>query len=54
MIAQSEAFAYLEAPIVRLGGAEVPIPYNRDLEMAAVPQVQDIIAAAERLHRLEI
>jgi pyruvate/2-oxoglutarate/acetoin dehydrogenase E1 component len=54
MIAQSEAFAYLEAPIVRLGGAEVPIPYNRNLEMAAVPQVQDIIAAAERLHRLEI
>ena len=26
MIAQSEAFAYLEAPIVRLGGADVPIP----------------------------
>jgi 2-oxoisovalerate dehydrogenase E1 component len=54
MIAQSEAFAYLEAPIVRLGGADVPIPYNRNLEKAAVPQAEDIIAAAGRLHRLEI
>lgn len=54
MIAQSEAFAYLEAPIVRLGGADVPIPYNRNLEKAAVPQVEDIITATRRLHRLEI
>ena len=37
MIAQSQAFAYLEAPIVRLGGADVPIPYNPKLEKAAVP-----------------
>lgn len=54
MIAQSEAFAYLEAPIVRLGGADVPIPYNRNLERAAVPQVEDITVAVRRLHRLEI
>lgn len=53
-IAQSEAFAYLEAPIVRLGGADVPIPYNPDLEQAAVPQVEDIVDAARRLSRLEI
>ena len=38
------AFAYLEAPIVRLGGADVPIPYNPRLEKAAVPQVEDIVA----------
>lgn len=54
MIAQSEAFAYLEAPIVRLGGAEVPIPYNPRLERAAVPQTDDIVAAARRLARSEI
>lgn len=54
MIAQSEAFAYLEAPIVRLGGADVPIPYNRKLERAAVPQTGDILEAARKLMRLEI
>ena len=42
MIAESEAFDYLDAPIVRLGGAETPIPYNPELEKAAVPQVPDI------------
>lgn len=49
MIAESEAFDYLDAPIVRLGGAETPIPYNPDLEKAAVPQVPGIIDAARDL-----
>lgn len=49
MIAESEAFDYLDAPIVRLGGAETPIPYNPDLEKATVPQVPDILAAARAL-----
>ncbi|MFW5943465.1 MAG: alpha-ketoacid dehydrogenase subunit alpha/beta [Chloroflexota bacterium] len=54
MIAESEAFAYLEAPIVRLGGADVPIPYNRKLEDAAVPQVEGIVETARRLAALQI
>ncbi|MFJ7724866.1 alpha-ketoacid dehydrogenase subunit beta [Neobacillus sp. NPDC097160] len=45
MIAESEAFDYLDAPIKRLGGKEVPIPYNPNLERAAIPQVPDILAA---------
>jgi pyruvate/2-oxoglutarate/acetoin dehydrogenase E1 component len=49
MIAQSPAFAYLEAPIVRLGGADVPIPYSPKLEKAAVPQVENIVEAARQL-----
>ena len=49
MVAQSPAFAYLEAPIVRLGGADVPIPYNPKLEKAAVPQVENIVEAARQL-----
>ncbi|MER8463785.1 alpha-ketoacid dehydrogenase subunit beta [Mesorhizobium sp. M1396] len=49
MIAESEAFDYLDAPIVRLGGAETPIPYNPELEKATVPQVPDIITAARAL-----
>ena len=44
-IAESTAFDRLDAPIVRLGGADCPLPYNPDLERAAVPQVPDIVAA---------
>ena len=49
MIAESDAFDYLDAPIVRLGGSDSPIPYNPDLEKAAVPQVNDIINSARAL-----
>jgi len=42
-ISESEAFLYLDAPIFRLGGADVPIPYNRNLEKHSVPQTDDII-----------
>jgi pyruvate/2-oxoglutarate/acetoin dehydrogenase E1 component len=49
VIAQSEAFDFLDAPIRRLAGRDVPIPYNRTLERAAVPQVEDIVRAAREL-----
>ncbi|MFZ7121471.1 MAG: alpha-ketoacid dehydrogenase subunit beta [Eubacteriaceae bacterium] len=42
MISESEAFDYLDAPIMRLGGLDVPIPYNRNLEEAVVPSVEKI------------
>ena len=48
-VAESEAFDYLDAPVMRLGGAECPIPYNPDLEKLAVPQVADILATAAAL-----
>ena len=51
MIAESEAFDRLDAPIGRLGGAECPLPYNPELEKAAVPQVADIVAASQSLVR---
>lgn len=47
VIAESEAFDYLDSPIKRLGGKEVPIPYNPKLEKAAIPQVPDIIEAVK-------
>jgi acetoin:2,6-dichlorophenolindophenol oxidoreductase subunit beta len=49
LIAESEAFDYLDAPILRLGGAEAPIPYNPVLEKAAVPQAEGIVAAVRNL-----
>ncbi len=51
MIAESEAFDYLDVPIKRLGGLAVPIPYNPTLEKAVIPQVPDIIEAAKELVR---
>jgi pyruvate dehydrogenase E1 component beta subunit len=38
----------LDAPIERVCGAEVPIPYPRHLEEAALPGVADVVAAARR------
>jgi len=49
MVAESDAFDFLEAPIVRLGGAECPIPYNPELEKSVVPQEPDILEAARNL-----
>jgi pyruvate dehydrogenase E1 component beta subunit len=49
VIAESEAFDYLDAPIVRLAGRDMPIPYNRTLEYHTVPQVETIVEAARRL-----
>jgi len=43
-VASSKAFGYLDAPIRRLAGKDCPIPYNRILERAAVPQEEDIEA----------
>ncbi|ABY34562.1 MAG: TPP-dependent acetoin dehydrogenase complex, E1 protein subunit beta [Patescibacteria group bacterium] len=53
-IAESTAFDYLEAPICRLGGLDIPIPYNRTLEYHAVPQIENIIAAARDLVALRV
>ena len=54
LVAESEAFDYLDAPIQRLGGAEAPIPYNPDLERAAVPQTPDIERVASQLAKGEV
>ncbi len=44
-----QAFYDLDAPVARLCTAEVPIPYPRHLEEAALPQAATIVAAARRL-----
>ena len=50
-IVGSRAFDYLEAPVRRLAGLDIPIPYNRVLERRAVPQVENIIQEARNLVR---
>ncbi|TBN39933.1 alpha-ketoacid dehydrogenase subunit beta [Paracoccus subflavus] len=49
MVAESDAFDFLDAPIVRLGGAECPVPYNPELEKAVVPQTPDIVEAVKNV-----
>lgn len=41
-----EAFYDLDAPVARVAAAEVPVPYAKQLEEAALPQVTDVVAAA--------
>jgi pyruvate/2-oxoglutarate/acetoin dehydrogenase E1 component len=43
-----DAFFELDAPLARVCSAEVPIPYAKHLEEAALPQVPAIVAAARR------
>jgi pyruvate dehydrogenase E1 component beta subunit len=44
-----QAFDYADAPILRVAQKEVPLPYNRTLEQAALPQVEDVIAAVKEV-----
>ena len=39
---QERCFDYLDAPVRRLGGAQVPMPYNQQLERASIPTAEDI------------
>jgi pyruvate dehydrogenase E1 component beta subunit len=43
-----EAFYELDAPVQRVCSAEVPVPYAKHLEEAALPQLESIVAAARR------
>jgi pyruvate dehydrogenase E1 component beta subunit len=46
---QEHAFDDLDAPVVRVSGAEAPAPYSKSLEAAAFPSEQDVIEAAKQV-----
>jgi pyruvate dehydrogenase E1 component beta subunit len=48
-IIADEAFDYLDAPVKRLGGLDVPVPMVPALEKATVPNEQQILATAKQL-----
>jgi len=48
-IIMEQAFDDLDAPVARVCGADVPIPYAKELEQAALPQPADIATAAKGL-----
>ena len=50
---QREAFDALDAPVLRVTNADVPMPYNKHLEKAAKPDAAKVVAAAKRVLYLE-
>ena len=43
---QDQAFDYLDAPVQRVTGADVPMPYSKRLEQAAIPHAEHVVSAA--------
>ena len=42
-----EAFDYLDAPVARVTGKDVPMPYAANLEKLALPSVAEVVEAAK-------
>lgn len=49
IIYESEAFDYLDAPVERVTGADVPMPYAENLETMALPQKHNVVTAVQRV-----
>jgi len=48
-VMESQAFNYLDAPAIRVTGADVPMPYTKSLELDAVPQAHNIVGAVKKV-----
>ncbi|HQX76546.1 MAG TPA: transketolase C-terminal domain-containing protein, partial [Thermoflexales bacterium] len=46
---QEQAFNYLDAPVARVAGLDVPMPYAKNLERATLPFADDVVAAAKAM-----
>ena len=46
-VIMEQAFDHLDAPVARVAGKDVPMPYAANLETMALPQVEDIVEAAK-------
>jgi 2-oxoisovalerate dehydrogenase E1 component beta subunit len=49
-IIAEEVFEYLDAPITRVASLDTPVPYSPPLEKYFMPQVEDVLDAARKLH----
>jgi pyruvate/2-oxoglutarate/acetoin dehydrogenase E1 component len=45
-LVQEQAFDHLDAPIQRVTGADVPMPYSKRLEQSAIPHAENVVSAA--------
>ena len=46
-VIMEQAFDYLDAPVTRVSGKDVPMPYAANLEKLALPSVAEVVAAAK-------
>eukprot|EP00956_Cyclotella_meneghiniana_P025969 scaffold55211_cov77-Cyclotella_meneghiniana.AAC.7 len=46
---ESDAFNWLDAPMERITGADVPMAYATELENASLPQIEDVVAVCNRI-----
>jgi pyruvate dehydrogenase E1 component beta subunit len=46
-LVMEQAFDYLDAPVARVAGVDVPMPYAANLEKLALPHAENIVAAAK-------
>ncbi|XP_042856070.1 pyruvate dehydrogenase E1 component subunit beta, mitochondrial-like [Penaeus japonicus] len=51
-IVESPAFHYLESPVVRVTGVDVPMPYAKSLEIACIPQPHDVVKAVKKVLKI--
>lgn len=52
-IMESEAFYHLDQPAIRVTGADVPMPYAKSLEDAAIPRPPDVVYVVKKLLRVK-
>ncbi|CAG2113078.1 unnamed protein product [Medioppia subpectinata] len=52
-IIESPAFDYLDAPVVRVTGADVPMPYTKSLEPLSLPQPSDVVLAVKKVLNIQ-
>ena len=49
-IVQKNAFDYLDAPVIKVNSADVPMPYSSELEKLYLPQIDDIVKAVKEVN----
>jgi len=52
-VMESDAFDYLDAPAVRVTGADIPMPYATQLENACMPTAQDIVHTVKNILKVK-
>merc|ERR1712071_522382 len=52
-VMESDAFDYLDAPAVRVTGADIPMPYAKQLEDACMPTAQDIVHTVKNILKIK-
>lgn len=48
-VMEHETFFHLDAPVWRVTGVDIPMPYAKSLEIASLPQTHDVVAAVRKV-----